>query len=578
MFLISKKYILFTILLFVMILASCSHDKYSDLIDRAETLIDVDNNPGEALSLLHKICFDSILSEKNKARYGYLYARGMHKTWQKMDSDLFIKQSVDYYRSKGDSPELMKSLFYYSNYLYENGLNEAAVRTLMKSRNLAIKFNDDYWRAKTAELMGDILCGNHNNHEAIKFNKESAKYYSKAGREDNARYSYLDLSINYGNIFDYERCFELIDSIKSIAEVENDSSLLGYCFYTEYRFKFKNKEYEKAKNNLDKYFAMNKYINATAGDSAYKSWLCVLNDDYDSAKIILSKLIPEKYDNSTKAIIYFANRDLNRKLGNYQKALCYSDSIMIYSDKDTRVASSQLLVATQRDYLDEGLKSAEIKNIKQRSLLLFVVAVALLVVTFTVLFYQYRLKVRRLENERKVNDIMIVFNNLVNRNHELEQTVKSQEEALGDVDSQIKVADDLRAKMELLYRNQWELLNSLCYDYFEKKDSDKFRDYMFNKIEEELQKFKEQLNNSQIIESIDKYLDGLASRFMEQCDFLSDMEQRFALLIFAGFSPRAICLFMGFKQKNFYAKKRLILSKIEESNVADRDLFLRFLE
>ncbi|MDE5856967.1 MAG: hypothetical protein K2H32_01215, partial [Muribaculaceae bacterium] len=300
--------------------------------------------------------------------------------------------------------------------------------------------------------------------------------------------------------------------------------------------------------------------------------------DYDSAKIILSKLIPEKYDNSTKAIIYFANRDLNRKLGNYQKALCYSDSIMIYSDKDTRVASSQLLVATQRDYLDEGLKSAEIKNIKQRSLLLFVVAVALLVVTFTVLFYQYRLKVRRLENERKVNDIMIVFNNLVNRNHELEQTVKSQEEALGDVDSQIKVADDLRAKMELLYRNQWELLNSLCYDYFEKKDSDKFRDYMFNKIEEELQKFKEQLNNSQIIESIDKYLDGLASRFMEQCDFLSDMEQRFALLIFAGFSPRAICLFMGFKQKNFYAKKRLILSKIEESNVADRDLFLRFLE
>lgn len=178
-----------------MILASCNHDKYSDLIDRAEALIEVDGNPDGALSLLHGVCFDSIKSDKNKARYGYLYARSMHKTWQKMNSDLFIKQSVDYYQSKGDLIEQMKSLFYYSNYLYENGFNEASVRALMKSRSLAINLRDDYWRAKTSELMGEILCGNHNNHEAIKFNTEAAEYYYRAGREDNARYSYLDLSI-----------------------------------------------------------------------------------------------------------------------------------------------------------------------------------------------------------------------------------------------------------------------------------------------------------------------------------------------------------------------------------------------
>ncbi|MDE6353282.1 MAG: hypothetical protein K2K88_09160 [Muribaculaceae bacterium] len=353
----------------------------------------------------------------------------------------------------------MKTLFYYSNFLFEKDLKESAIRSLMKSRKLAIKFNDNYWRAKTAELMGEILCSNHNNNEAIKFNTEAAKYYSEAGREINARYSYLDLSINYGNTFDYERCFELIDSIKSIADVENDSSLLGYCFYIKYRFKFKNKEYENSRTNLDKYFAMSNYIKATAGDSAYKSWLCVLNNDYDSAKIILTKLIPEKYDNVTKAIIYFANKDLNERLGNFQNALRFSDSIMTCSDKDTRVVSSQILVDAQRDSFDKDLKYAEIKNKEQRSLLLFVVAIALLVVAFTVLFYQYRLKVRHLENERKVNDIMIVFNNLINRN-------------------------------------------------------------MFNKIEEELQKIKEQLNNSRIVESIDKYLYGLASKFIEQCNFL----------------------------------------------------------
>ena len=578
MVLISKKYIFFTNLLFVMILASCNHDKYSDLIDRAETLIEVDGNPDEALSLLHGVCFDSIKSDKNKARYGYLYARSMHKTWQKMNSDLFIKQSVDYYQSKGDLIEQMKSLFYYSNYLYENGFNEAAVRALMKSRSLAINLRDDYWRAKTSELMGEILCGNHNNHEAIKFNTEAAEYYYRAGREDNARYSYLDLSINYGNIFDYERCFELIDSIKRIAEVENDSSLLSYCFYTEYRFKFKNKEYEKAKNSLDKYFAMNDYIKATAGDSAYKSWLCVLNKDYDSAKIILSKLIPEKYDNSTKAIIYFAYRDLNKMLGNYQEALRYSDSIMICSDNDTRVASSQLLVAAQRDYLDEGLRFAEMKSKEQRKLLVLVGVIAFFIVLFIVLFYQYRLKVKRLESERKINDIMLIFNDINHKNHELEVTVKNQEQTLTDMGVQIESVDELRMRLRELYRNQWTLLNSLCYEYFEKRDSDKFRSYMFNRIESELQKFKSQLSNKQITESTDRYLDGLASKFIEQCGFLNDVEQRFVLMVFVGFSPRAICLFMGFKQKNFYAKKKQIMMKISESDAPDRDLFLRYLE
>ncbi|MDE7369903.1 MAG: hypothetical protein K2N08_09095 [Muribaculaceae bacterium] len=561
-----------------MILASCSHDKYSDLIDRAETLIDVDNNPGEALSLLHKICFDSILSEKNKARYGYLYARGMHKTWQKMDSDLFIKQSVDYYRSKGDSPELMKSLFYYSNYLYENGLNEAAVRTLMKSRNLAIKFNDDYWRAKTAELLALILSSGHNYQDAIKYNNEAVEYYDKVDCAVNRLYSCIDLARCYGNILQFDQCIAITDSILEIAKNECDSSLMAYCYKTKYEYYFDMKEYSKAKESMNEYLRLNKFYPCSKRDDVYAAWLLIENHEIDSAMILLSNIRKQPLSLKLKGMLYQIYRDVYSGMANYKSANEYSDSLLQVLDSLSRISHSQLLVAAQRDYLDEGLKSAEIKNIKQRSLLLFVVAVALLVVTFTVLFYQYRLKVRRLENERKVNDIMIVFNNLVNRNHELEQTVKSQEEALGDVDSQIKVADDLRAKMELLYRNQWELLNSLCYDYFEKKDSDKFRDYMFNKIEEELQKFKEQLNNSQIIESIDKYLDGLASRFMEQCDFLSDMEQRFALLIFAGFSPRAICLFMGFKQKNFYAKKRLILSKIEESNVADRDLFLRFLE
>ncbi|MDE5810268.1 MAG: hypothetical protein K2H59_08330 [Muribaculaceae bacterium] len=573
-----KKYFQVIFLIFCLVVTSCRQDEYANKIDEAELLIEVDDSPGAALTILKTMSYDSIKSESDKARYGYLYSRAKHKMYQRLDSDLYIKQTVDFYQTKGDSRELMRSLFYYSNYLYDRGAKESAVRAVMKSRGLAIKFRDDYWRAKTAELLACILSSGHNYQDAIKYNIEAIEYYCKEGCILNSLYSNIDLARCYGNILQFDRCLAITDSVLEIAKNECDSSLMSFCYKTQLEYYIDSKEYSKAEKALDGLLDATEYPLITQRDLAYKAKIFSKTNNIDSALVLLGNLQKQDLSKKSRGVILHVYRDIYKDAGDYKNAYKYSDSLLTLVDDLSRISHSQLLVAAQRDYLDEGLRFAEMKSKEQRKLLVLVGVIAFFIVLFIVLFYQYRLKVKRLESERKINDIMLVFNDINHKNHELEVTVKNQEQTLTDMGVQIESVDELRMRLRELYRNQWTLLNSLCYEYFEKRDSDKFRSYMFNRIESELQKFKGQLSNKQITESTDRYLDGLASKFIEQCGFLNDVEQRFVLMVFAGFSPRAICLFMGFKQKNFYAKKKQIMMKVSESDAPDRDLFLRYLE
>lgn len=573
-----KGYVIPTIFVVAMMFVSCRPSVDSSIIDEAETIMERDNKPEDALAVLQSVSYDSITSAGDRARYGYLYARAMHKLDEPMDTDLYIRQSVDYYRSKGDSPELMRALFYYSNYLFENGLSESAVKSLMKSRQLTIKYGDDYWRAKAAELMALILSSTHNYQEAIKYNKEAIASYKKINKEINARYSYVDLAICYGNIFQFKRSLAITDSILQVAANECDSSLMAYCYKTKYESCFDMEDFYKAEESLYKYMDLSRYLPIVSRDFAYKAWILSKNGELDSALNVLENLSQNPHSLKLQGLIYQIYRDIYKAANNYKKANDYSDSLIQTVDRLSRISHSQLLVAAQRDYLDEDLKLAQLETARQRNLLIITAVIAVFVILSIILGYRYRLKVKKLDNEKKVNDIRTAYNGICSENRELEKKIKNQEATLNDMDNQLKGVEELRRKMENLYRSQWATLNSLCNEYFDKADSEKFRTYIFNHIETELDKFRTQASMNEIIKSIDQYLDCLGQKFLEQCTFLGERDRRFVIFIFAGFKPRAVCLFMGFKQKNYYAKKRNIINKIAGSDIPDRELFLRYLE
>ena len=78
--------------------------------------------------------------------------------------------------------------------------------------------------------------------------------------------------------------------------------------------------------------------------------------------------------------------------------------------------------------------------------------------------------------------------------------------------------------------------------------------------------------------AVNKYMNGVASRLREQCDFLNESAILFVILCMAGLSQRAVCLLLDLSYNYYYTKKQRIATRIEQSAGPDRDLFLSYLK
>ena len=116
--------------------------------------------------------------------------------------------------------------------------------------------------------------------------------------------------------------------------------------------------------------------------------------------------------------------------------------------------------------------------------------------------------------------------------------------------------------------------NMLCNEYLEAGDSHKERTDISKNIEREIDKLRSPKKTERIEKSVNEYMVGILSRLKSQCPFLKDTDTTFLMLIYAGFAPRAVCLFTGTSIKNFYAKRSRLRKRIEESDAKDKELFI----
>jgi len=166
-------------------LLSCGQSDISRRLDHAESLLE--SHPDSALSILSHVDIDMLNNEKNNAKYNLLFTQSIIKSGYSLSSDSIIEISLSFYRDKGISKELMKALFYKGFYLSNSGeLSDAMLNTL-KAHEIAVEFDDYYWRAKSAEQIADILTDTYNYTEVPKYRTEAIEFYKKANKTRNHR-------------------------------------------------------------------------------------------------------------------------------------------------------------------------------------------------------------------------------------------------------------------------------------------------------------------------------------------------------------------------------------------------------
>ncbi|MBD5256878.1 MAG: hypothetical protein HDS50_04495 [Bacteroides sp.] len=134
---------------------------------------------------------------------------------------------------------------------------------------------------------------------------------------------------------------------------------------------------------------------------------------------------------------------------------------------------------------------------------------------------------------------------------------------------------ELDKKIKELYSGRWEVFNRLCDEYFNIKDAetDKVRLSVHKELERQINDFRSAKSLAELEQLVNTYNDNIITRIRTQIPKLSNKDIAFITYLYAGFSPKAICLFTDSKIKNFYNRRTRLRDRILESNAPDCEEF-----
>lgn len=190
------------------------------------------------------------------------------------------------------------------------------------------------------------------------------------------------------------------------------------------------------------------------------------------------------------------------------------------------------------------------------------IAIGLLMATlyFGSLFHRLKLSNKEIEVENRMN--------------QLASFEAEQHRMLSD-EQQHNTA--LRSHIDTLFADRYKTISLLCDEYFEKAGSEHLRLSLYKRVEDEINRLRTPQSLHLIEEAVNRYRDGIIARLRAQLPQLKPADITFITLIYAGFSPRAVCLLAGLSLKNYYTKRSRLRDRIAASTAPDRDSFTAML-
>lgn len=156
---------------------------------------------------------------------------------------------------------------------------------------------------------------------------------------------------------------------------------------------------------------------------------------------------------------------------------------------------------------------------------------------------------RLIKKRKEIEELSMLISERTDRNHELE------------------------AKVDALYGGRLDTLNMLCNEYFEKSDSEKMKLTLYNEVEKHILALRNSKSIAELENIVNGYLDNILVKVKTQLPELTRKDLIFLTYLYAGFSPRAICIFTDIKIKNYYNRRSRLKDRILASDAPDKELF-----
>lgn len=269
----------------------CDGERNDTLMAYAEAYMET--RADSARWLLQQV--DTVLTEKQQARYALLWTQAMHKCHIPLGNDSLINVAVDYYSRTGERHLLAKSLLYKGLVHKQHGEVEQAVEAFVAGEQAFEGVDDDQYKALLFNHYASVLQKQGMYNDALAYYKKS---YQHKLLGDSLHYVVSACS-------QIARMYEMIN--------EKDSAQIYYKKGLFHADNMQRKEYQYAllQNYAAFLLSCKQYVEA-------------------------EQLLKESEDNAYGSVyiynVYSALSTLYYETGEYEKAIAYGEKIMESTD------------------------------------------------------------------------------------------------------------------------------------------------------------------------------------------------------------------------------------------------------
>ncbi len=518
-----------------------------DEVLRAESKLE--ENPKEALAIMQRVDRSEIETNSDVARYALVYSEACYYNRILVDSDSLTSISVKYYKNSSDHELRARAYFQHAMVLQLGGLYPEAMIAHTESLN-SLKHHDDlHLKGVVHRSMGDIYRACYCYSNSYTSYKEAYSCFEQLDLPYHRYYTMYNMGQAAVKMHNYDEAEDLFVEARDYAIENGDLDFLCAVLHELCEIYLQREDYTKCSEVValfEEYDCVLWFV------SRYYAVRAIVSSELGDNNAALGYIaVAEEQHYRDEAIIERAKYHMYKNMGDMQEALYWLNCVNMRLDESLLAAAEQPVLNYQIDLLEStlGKEEREQQMSRQRNIAIYL-TIAILLTLFLGFLRGYTSKAKR-DIQRYIETI-----------HELQITTHT-------------TSDKLSEAVDSLYNDRLNDLNRLCETYYEHSDTSRHATKVFEQVRQTIESIKsDEVRIEELERLVNSCRGDIMTKLREQCPKLNAKEQRVVLYSYAGFSSRAICVFMETNPVALSKTKYRIKLKIKESEAKDADLLI----
>lgn len=537
------------------LMVACSSREALRSMERAEQLLE--EAPEEALRVMEGVDGEALRTEEDRARYALVYSEACYYSYMDVDVDTLTQSMMRYYLESDNHAERARAMFQHAVVAYNGGeLAEAIVALTEAEESLAKRANRKLEGA-VQRLKGNIYsegCLYLNAYDAYVAARE---IYAELGLEEHVQFLDYDIGGTLIQLRRMEEAKVTLERVLDYAIGAEDANLVCAVAHELLDLSIYLDDYDMCREYVELFEREGVLLYGEPHFVCAKAMLVAHDGGLEEALALVDEAEAME-DDLEWADVEYARYIIHRNVGDGEGALYWQEqSVNAQDEMLLQVIEQPVLnveVEKLRSDLDAELR--ERKLVRERNAMIYVVVAVVVVAVVVALGLYARYRIRRKDSE-------------------IASYIETIESLRTDIE---RIPRDMASSITALYRDRFSELNELCDIYYDHSGSSRHKSLVFNKVLETIETIKG--DSSRIDElgaMVDNYRDNALQRLKSVLPRISERDYRVALYAFAGFSNRAIALFIDSDPVAVSKIKYNIKSKLKGVEAADCEQLIALL-